>query len=125
MKKLALILLMATASYAEVVTIIDNGVERKINLPTTSSNVHARMVVGTRKEAPGIVVAFKKDAKVDIAEFAKKYNLKLKKKLIIGYYIFANKSSMPDVKLIYKISQESKGIIKTVRPNWGLNNKPR
>ena len=125
MKKLALILLMATMSYAEVATIIDNGVERKINLPTVSSNLQARMVIGKRKEAPGIVVAFKKDANVNIAQFAKKYNLKLKKKLIIGYYIFANKSSLPDVKLIYKISQESKNIIKTVRPNWGLNNKPR
>jgi len=125
MKKLALILLMATMSYAEVATIIDNGVERKINLPTVSSNLQARMVIGKRKEAPGIVVSFKKDAKVNIAQFAKKYNLKLKKKLIIGYYIFANKSSLPDVKLIYKISQESKNIIKTVRPNWGLNNKPR
>ena len=125
MKKLALILLIVTASYAEVVTIIDNGVERKINLATINSNVHARMVVGTRKEAPGIIVAFKKDSKVNVAQFAKKYNLKLKKKLIIGYYIFANKSSLPDVKLIYKIFQESKDIIKTVRPNWGLNNKPR
>ena len=125
MKKLALILLMITASYAEVVTIIDNGIERKINLATVNSNVQARMAVSTRKDAPGIVVAFKKDAKVDIVQFTKKYNLKLKKKLIIGYYIFSNKSSMPDIKLIYKISQESKDIIKTVRPNWGLNNKPR
>lgn len=124
MKKLALILLLATASYAEVVTIIDNGVERKINLTTSNSNVNARMV-GSRVEAPGIIVEFKKDSKVNVAQFAKKYNLKLKKKLIIGYYIFSNKSSLPDVKLISKISQESRDIIETVRPNWGLNNKPR
>lgn len=124
MKKLALIALMATASYAEVVTVIDNGVERKINIPTVNSNVQARMI-GAKKETSGLIVAFKKDANVDVAEFAKKYNLQLKKKLIIGYYIFVNESTMSDIKLLSKISKESRDIIKTIRPNWGLNNRPR
>ena len=121
MKKLALILLLATASYAEVVTIIDNGVERKIEIAESNSSAKARMV----QESTGVVVAFKKGAKVNLSEFAKKYNLKLKKKLVIGYYIFLNESSMTDIELIEKISKENRDIIKTVRPNWGLNNKPR
>lgn len=124
MKKLALILLMATASYAEVVTIIDNGVERKINISTVNSGVKARMV-SRKKESHNLIVAFKKGSKVNLSDFAQKYNLKLKKKLVIGYYIFLNESSMTDIELIEKISKENRAIVKTIRPNWGFNNKPR
>lgn len=124
MREIALILLMVTASYAKIVTIIDNGVERKIELPTISSNIKAR-VVNEKKDTLGIVVAFKKDAKVDIEQFANRYDLELKKKLLIGYYVFVNKSALSDIELIYKISKENRDTIKTVRPNWGLGNKPQ
>jgi len=121
MKKLILITALATLSYAEVITVIDNGVERKIEV-NASVKQKARMVNG---QGSDIIVAFKKGVKVDIASFEKKYNIKLKKRLIAGYYTFSNDSNLTDLKLISKIVQGSKSIIKTVRPNWGFNNRPR
>jgi len=127
MKKILLALFIATLSYGKVVTIIDNGVERQIFIPDTAQkkNIKARMVGDSSSAPAGIMVAFKKGAKIDIKNFEKKYNLKLKKKLLIGYYIFNNNSDMSDLELIAKISKNSKTKIKTIRPNWGLHNKAR
>ena len=123
MKKIVLISILSIFINAQIVTVIDNGVERKIYLPEPKSKVHARMIGKKSPNSPGIIIAFKK--KVDIDKFAKKYNLKLKRKVINKYYIFANMSTLPDVKLIAKIAKENNTTIKTIRPNWGFSNKPR
>jgi len=124
MKKLLVVVLLSVISYAKIVTIVDNGVKRKIFLPD-SKNFQARVVGKTSTNQPGIIVAFKKGSTVDVKAFESKYNLKLKKKLVAGYYIFNNFSTLTDIKLVNKIANESKDIIKTIRPNWGFNNKAR
>jgi len=124
MKKLLVVVLLSVISYAKIVTIVDNGVKRKIFLPD-SKNFQARVVGKTSANQPGIIVAFKKGSTVDVKAFESKYNLKLKKKLVAGYYIFNNFSTLTDIKLVNKIANESKDIIKTIRPNWGFNNKAR
>ena len=125
MKKILLALFIATLSYGKVITIIDNGVEREIFVLDNiqKKTLKARMTGVNNTSTSGITIAFKKGTKINIKEFEKKYNLTLKKKLVIGYYIFQNRSSLTDIKLILKIAQENRKIIKTVRPNWGLNNK--
>ena len=125
MKKILLTALIALVANAQNLTIIDNGVKRVISMPTQKVPAfQARAVGSVKRDGPGFIIAFKKGANVDIKAFMKKYNLKLKKRLVIGYYIFVNQSTLPDVKVMYKIMQENKKIIKTIRPNWGLKNKP-
>lgn len=119
---IAIALLLASFTEAKVITIIDNGVERKISIPTAPDGVSARMV---EKRQKSIIVAFKKGVNMDIAAFSAKYNIILHKKLSIGYYIFQNRSSFSDIELISKIQKENRNRIKTVRPNWGFNNRPR
>ncbi len=123
MKKIALtsMLLISLAS-AQIITIIDNGIERKISLPTEPNGIHARAI---QTEQKSIMIAFKKGVNVDLESFSAKYNLQLTKKLTIGYYIFKNKSALSDIELIATISKENKSRIKTIRPNWGFNNMPR
>ncbi|HGZ70015.1 MAG TPA: hypothetical protein ENL00_03260 [Nitratifractor sp.] len=123
MNKLAsIVLLIASVASAQIITIIDNGVERKISLPSAPNGVNARAI---QTEQKSIMVAFKKGAAVDIAAFSSQYNLVLTKKLSIGYYIFKNKSSLSDITLISLIQKENRARLKTIRPNWGFNNMPR
>lgn len=123
MKKLASIaLLIASVASAQIITIIDNGVERKISLPSAPHGVNARAI---QTEQKSIMVAFKKRAAVDIAAFSSQYNLELTKKLSIGYYIFKNNSALSDIELISLIQKENRARLKTIRPNWGFNNLPR
>jgi len=125
MKKILLITLITLFANGENITILDNGVKRVISMPTPKTPTFQARAVGIKKDGPGFIVAFKKGTKIDIDKFMKKYNLKLKKRLIIGYYIFINKSTLPDVKVMNKIMKENNITIKTIRPNWGFNNKPR
>ena len=124
MKKLIILILASLFLEAKLVTIIDNGVKRVIELPD-KSNLNKAIALSVDKKNKEIILAFKKGAKADIKSFEKKYNLKLKKHMLSGYYIFINNSNLSDIELIYKISKENSNIIKTIRPNWGFNNKPR
>jgi len=118
MKKIALtITLLATFASAEIITVIDNGVKRKISIDTPTNGIKARMIDSVQ-EKKEIIVAFKKGA--DINEFAKKYNLELKSKLAKKYYIFKNNSSLSDTELIAKILQKDIKTVSTIRPNWGF-----
>ena len=118
MKKIALIItLVATFATAQIITIIDNGVKRKISVDTPTSGVTAR-AVDSIQEKKEIIVAFKDGA--DINDFANKYNLELKTKSVNKYYIFKNNSSLSDSELIAKVLEEDAKIISTIRPNWGF-----
>ena len=119
---IAIALLLASITEAKVITIIDNGVERKISIPTAPNGISARMVESRQKS---IIVAFKKGVHIDLAAFSRKYSIKLQKKLSVGYYIFENKSNLSDLELITTIQKENKSRIKTIRPNWGFHNTPR
>ena len=118
MKKLiVLALILISYSFGEVITIVDNGVERKIYI---NSQNDPRSAIKEK----GIIISFKiKD--LDISSFASEYKLKLKKRLSAGYYIFINESKYSDIDLISKISKEKRDIVKTIRPNWGLGMSPR
>ena len=122
MKKLILIALSSIFATAQIVTVIDNGVKRKIYLPD-SNGIKARMVGNElQTEKKELIVAFKKGA--NRSEFEKKYNLKLKTVLAKKYYIYKNNSNLSDSQLIAKIvSNETK--IKTIRPNWGFGFEAR
>ena len=121
-KAIAIVLLFASLSQAKVITIIDNGVERKIAIPTTPNGISARVIESRQKS---IIIAFKKGVHVDLTAFSRKYSIELQKKLSIGYYIFQNKSNLSDLELIATIQKENKNRIKTIRPNWGFHNTPR
>jgi len=122
MKKLLILSILVTSfSFSQIITIIDKGVERKISVPDI--NVKARYISDT-SDNRGIIVLFKSSS-VDIKKFSNEYNLKLKKRLSIGYYIFKNESNLNDIELISKITKEEKNIIKTIRPNWALGMMPR
>jgi len=119
MKKLLILSILATSfSFSQIITIVDKGVERKINIP--SQNVKARYL---NNKSSGILVLFNKN--IDIKNFKNKYSLELKKRLSIGYYIFENNSNLNDIELISKIYKENKSSIKTIRPNWALGMMPR
>ncbi len=122
-RAIILTILIASITQAKIITIIDNGIERKIAIATAPDGVSARMV---EKRQKSIIIAFKKGVNVDIESFSQKYKIKLEKKLSsINYYIFSNKSQLSDIELIAKISKENKHSIKSIRPNWGFNNRPR
>ena len=114
MKKIVLIALLSLFANAQIVTVIDNGVKRKIYLP--NNDIKARMV-DKNIDKKELIIAFKDNA--NIQEFAKKYSLKLKTVLAKKYYIFKNNSNLKDIDLISKIVS-SEDIIKTIRPNWGF-----
>ncbi len=128
MKKLLILTLIASQfSFAKIITIIDNGVAREISIHSKGEKGKnsARGAMDCSKEKhKEIILSFKKDSKVDINNFSKKYNLKLKKRLRTGYYIFINKSKESSLKLISKIIKEQKEAIKTIRPNWALGMHP-
>jgi hypothetical protein len=122
MKRVALLaLIVASFASAKIITVVDNGVKRKIAIETSSSYIKARGTVATTQKKE-IIVAFKKEANRDA--FAKKYNLSLKTVLAKKYYIYKNNSNLSDSDLIAKIIQTEKKIL-TIRPNWGFGFKAR
>ena len=121
---LILIALIATFATSQIITIIDNGVKRKISIPDSTNSFNARVVDGSySSRTKELIIAFK-NSNIDINSFAKKYNLELKKRLIKNYYIFINNSNLSNSSLILKIYNEQKEAIKTIRPNYGFGNMP-
>lgn len=105
------------------ITILENSVKRKINVLRVDSKIGVLNVENTDNRQ-GLILSFKDISEVSIAEFEAKYDLKLKTKLVIGYYIFENKSSKSDVEIVGKII-ENEANIKTVKPNWKMQNITR
>jgi len=100
-------------------TILDKGVKRQISLPEQTT-INKQQSTGNE----GIIVAFKNPSQISISEFETKYGLKLKTKMVIGYYIFDNLSSQSDMEIIAEIIANESDI-KTVKPNWKLRNTIR
>ncbi len=122
MKKITLFLLfLIMAIDAKIITILDNGIVRKIEIDSTYK-MEARGINPTQQK--GLIVKLQKG--VDPLAFAQKFQLKLKKALKIpNYYIFENKSDKSDLELIAKIIKEAKEKIVTIRPNYSFNFLPR
>ena len=112
-------------NYTEV-TILEKGVKRKINIPKDDKIKNTFSPYSTKEATSqeGIIVSFKKPSQVSISEFETKYGLKLKTKLVIGYYIFKNISESSDVQIVGDIIKNETNV-KTVKPNWKMRNTPR
>ncbi len=114
-----------TKNYTEV-CILERGVKRKINIPKddtvkSSINPYEAKQLSSKE---GIILTFKNPSKVSINELETKYGLKLKTKLVIGYYIFENISKKSDIEIVERIIDNETNV-KTVKPNWKMKNKPR
>lgn len=104
--------------------VIEDGVKREIRL--SEESVEKSMYQRTTKvvaKKEGVVVRFKTVSKDTVGKFESKYQLKLRKKLRIGYYIFDNLSKYSDEEVVRTILKDLHNI-QTVRPNWKMNNKP-
>lgn len=108
----------------DFVTILDNGVKRKVKvLQTESTQTQLKSTRSiTKANNSGVIVAFTNTQTPSIDDFEKKYSLQLKTKLLIGYYIFYNLSSKSDVEVVEEII-ENESSVKTVRPNWKMKMK--
>lgn len=112
-------------NYTEV-SILDKGVKRIIHIPK-ESNLTSKIStyeVTTVEPKEGVIISFADTTILSISEFETKYGLKLKEKLVIGYYIFENVSDRSDAEIISKII-ENESNVKTVKPNWKKKNQPR
>lgn len=95
------------------VFILDKGVKRVMMVPKD---------VGLKE---GVIVKFKNLSHTSITDFEHAYGLKLEKKLVSSYYIFANVSpNESDVQIVTQIITDEKNV-ETVRPNWKMTNKPQ
>jgi len=89
--------------------------ERDVSTVTRVSAVTSKL-----NSKDGFVIAFM-DEKIDIEAFEKHFDIKLKEKLQIGYYIFENHSEFSDIKLMRTILSSDEGKnIETIKPNWKM-----
>ena len=113
------------------VKIKDGGVLRTMLVEKKRPKLEARSISSNSKQKPakldklnskvGIIVSFK-DKTTDIDTFASRYNIKLKTKMKIGYYIFENSTSYTDIVLIQNIlADDTNNKIDTIRPNWPMD----
>jgi len=108
------------------VMVLDKGVKRFILIQKEDSQQNKMSTYSTKQldSKEGVIIAFKNPSEVQIHEFETKYGLKLKEKLIIGYYIFQNISDVSDTQIIADIIKNETNI-KTIKPNWKKRNLPR
>lgn len=113
------------------VKVKDGGVNRTIFVEKKKNKIEAYSTNSTSKQKPakldklnskvGIIVSFKDDT-TDIDTFASRFNIKLKVKLEVGYYIFENSSAYTDIVLIQNILSDAiSSKIDTIRPNWPMD----
>jgi Mor family transcriptional regulator len=121
MKRILTVAILTMVANSQIITIMDNGIKRKIYLPDNKTDILARSTNSNHPKKE-LIIAFKKG--VNIEEFAKKYNLKLKTTVVKKYYIFKNRSNLDAGSLIAKIVVNESNI-KTIRPNWGFGFKAR
>ena len=105
----------AASTTKKTITVLDKGIKRQITIPSVSSKKANSKQQSNTKD--GVIVVFKDSTLVSIGEFETKYGLRLKSKLVIGYHIFDNQSSMSDSDIVKNII-ENENNVKTVKPNW-------
>jgi hypothetical protein len=109
--------------YSKQVEVIKKSTS-KTSVQTTSEQSTEEVPLDKLNSKVGVILAFKNNT-VDIKEFEARFELKLKEKLVIGYYIFENVSSLTDVLLVSKIlASDMNNKIETIRPNWPLEAVP-
>jgi len=108
----------------DIVTILDKGVKRKVRILKSDSGdtnetgvkISKRTTVSS-VDKEGVIVSFIDNEKFSLKAFEKKYTLKLKTKMFIGYYIFYNLSSKSDREIVEEIIANESNV-ETVKPNW-------
>lgn len=100
-----------TNTAKQISVILDNGKQKRVrvDLPADESANHQ-----------GIIVEFINQNEVDIELFEQNYQLKLEAKMAIGYYIFANDAEKTDIEITRSIIEQETNV-KTVKPNWKMN----
>jgi len=114
--------------YKEV-TILEKGVKRKQKIAVEPKAQEASDAKATSREASkskdeGIVVMFKQRKRRDVQAFAQRYGLKLRKRLLSGYYLFDNLSESTDEEVVANIIENEKDV-QTVKLNRKKRNKMR
>ena len=105
-------LLVITNSFGDeyiIKKIKDGGIVRNISIP---------VIKYRDNNSVGIIVKFTSN-QIDLERFEVIYQLTLKEKLSIGYYIFNNNSTLTDIDLVGKIL-ENENNIETIKPNQKL-----
>jgi len=88
--------------------------ERELTAVTRASAVASKL-----NSKDGFLIVFVDDG--DMEAFETRFNVKLKEKLKIGYYIFENHSKFSDIELMNTILASSEGKnIETIKPNWKM-----
>jgi len=95
-------------------TFKQNGVIKEIRIPNSNYRSNPNRY--------GLILKFSDESRLNIASFERKYAIKLKKKLTIGYYIFENNSALNDYDLIENII-ENEPNLHTIKHNTPLNPK--
>ncbi len=101
--------------------ILDGGVKRTIHI-AKDSQLKSKMNSYDAKRITskdGVIVNFIDSSYLSVDEFAKKYGLKFKQRLMIGYYIFDNVSQLSDLQIVEKIITNETNV-ETVKPNWKM-----
>ena len=106
------------------IIILDKGVRRVMMIQTEGPAKKNTYSAENLRAKSGILVSFNNVSDVSIGDFEKKYGLKLKEKMIIGYYIFDNVSKYSDVEILERIINDETNI-KSVKPNWKKLNTVR
>ena len=109
----------AASTTKKTITVLDKGIKRHITIPSVSSKKANSKQQSNTKD--GVIVVFKDSTLVSIGELETKYGLRLKNKLVIGYHIFDNQSSISDSDIVKNII-ENENNVKTVKPNWKKRN---
>jgi hypothetical protein len=100
------------------VSVLDKGIVRKIDIVYDEDKQQDI-------EKQGFIIKFDKQMSArDISLFEKENDLKLKKKLHAGYYVFEKETSDSMFDVLDKLIKKSQNI-STIRPNVELNMQPR
>ena len=108
----------------EFVQVRENNETKNMLVPiadVNQSGITQRFAIDNKLNSKdGLLIKFS-DNSIEISLFEKQFNVTLKEKLRIGYYVFMNNSSLSDMALMQKILASSEGKnIETIKPNWKM-----
>jgi len=111
----------------ELIKIKENNTTKNMLVPIESvdlTGVSRQSSVDTKLNSKdGLIIVFI-DKNTDIEAFQISFNVKLKEKLQIGYYIFENNSEFSDVVLMNTILKSKQNQnVETIKPNWKMQMK--
>ena len=111
----------------ELIKIKENNTTRSMLVPVEEidlTGITRETAVNNKLNSKdGLLINFI-DKNTNIEAFELSFNVKLKEKLQIGYYIFENNSASSDMVLMNTILASNEGEnIETIKPNWKMQMK--